>query len=128
VATAEIAEAPALSQAEPEAPAAEAKPRRRPRARKTDEVSGADEVTVPSLEEEAEAPKPKATRRKKSAEPVEGEPQVSGEAEAPVKPKRTRARKVAPAPLEAVNDEALEAQPEAVGEPRRGWWQRTFGE
>jgi len=128
VATAEIAEAPALSQAELEAPAAEAKPRRRPRARKTDEASGADEVTVPSLEEEAEAPKPKATRRKKSAEPVEGEPQVSGEAEAPVKPKRTRARKVAPAPLEAVNDEALEAQPEAVGEPRRGWWQRTFGE
>ena len=132
VATAEIAEAPALPQSEPEAPAAEAKPRRRPRARKTDEVSGADEVTVPSLEEEAEAPKPKATRRKKSVEPVEGEPQVSGEAEAPVKPKRTRARKVAPAPLEAtpeaVNDEAPEAEPEAVGAPRRGWWQRTFGE
>jgi ribonuclease E len=132
VATAEIAEAPALPQAEPEAPAAEAKPRRRPRARKTDEVSGADEVTVPSLEEEAEAPKPKAARRKKSVEPVEGEPQVGGEAEAPVKPKRTRARKVAPAPLEAtpeaVNDEAPETEPEAVGAPRRGWWQRTFGE
>ena len=131
VATAEIAEAPALPQAEPEAPAAEAKPRRRPRARKATEANGTEEITAPSLAEATDAPKPRAARRKK-AESAEAETQADGEAEAPAKPKRTRARKVAPAPLEAtpeaVNDEAPEAEPEAVGAPRRGWWQRTFGE
>jgi len=125
-ATAEIVEAPTVPEAEPEVPAAEAKPRRRPRARK------AEEPVAPALMDAAEAPKPKAPRRKKAAEPAEAEPEADGDAEAPAKPKRTRARKAPATPVEPVpepvNDAAPEAEPEEVGAPRRGWWQRTFGE
>jgi len=125
-ATAEIVEAPTVPEAEPEVPVAEAKPRRRPRARKAEEPVG------PALMDAAEAPKPKAPRRKKAAEPAEAEPEADGDAEAPAKPKRTRARKAPATPVESVpepvNDAAPEAEPEEVGAPRRGWWQRTFGE
>jgi ribonuclease E len=125
-ATAEIVEAPTVPEAEPEVPAAEAKPRRRPRARK------AEEPVAPALMDAAEAPKPKATRRKKAAEPAEAEPEADGDAEAPAKPKRPRARKAPATPVEPVpepvNDAAPEAEPEAMGAARRGWWQRTFGE
>jgi len=125
-ATAEIVEAPTVPEAEPEVPAAEAKPRRRPRARK------AEEPVAPALMDAAEAPKPKATRRKKTAEPAEAEPEADGDAEAPAKPKRPRARKAPATPVEPmpepVNDAAPEAEPEAMGAARRGWWQRTFGE
>ena len=125
-ATAEIVEAPTVPEAEPEVPVAEAKPRRRPRARK------AEEPVAPALMDAAEAPKPKAPRRKKAAEPAEAEPEADGDAEAPAKPKRTRARKAPATPVESVpepvNDAAPEAEPEEVGAPRRGWWQRTFGE
>ena len=60
--------------------------------------------------------------------------------EPPAKPKRTRRKKVAeaeapaeaPAP-QAANDRGEgavavdEAETGEGGEPRRGWWQRTFG-
>ncbi|HYD38940.1 MAG TPA: Rne/Rng family ribonuclease [Allosphingosinicella sp.] len=115
-----------VAEASPEpAPEAEEKPkgRRRPRARRKDEASaeaaGAPAVPAPEPEPEPvaavaeEAPaKPKRTRRKKAAE-----------AEAPAE---------APAP-EAANDretagaEAGGGESGEGGEPRRGWWQRTFG-
>ncbi|MGE6692028.1 MULTISPECIES: Rne/Rng family ribonuclease [Sphingobium] len=115
------------------------------------------EAPVDVVAEEAPA-KPKRTRRKKAdvvaaeaeAPVVEAAPAapVAAEAaaeEAPAKPKRTRRKKVVAAEVEA------EAAPEAVvdaapdvpvaenadageegegenGEPRRGWWQRTFGQ
>jgi ribonuclease E len=97
--------------------------------------------------EEAPA-KPKRTRRKK-ADVVAEEAPVAEAApaaeEAPAKPKRTRRKKAdvvaeavaveAPAEVEAapvaepVAAEAAPADAEAEeGAPRRGWWQRTFGE
>ena len=144
-----VAEAPA-----PETPAEEAavetapKTRRRPRARKVEAaaVVVADETpVVVELETIAtEAPaKPKRARRAKAAEapaePVEAsaEPIAEATIEAPAeKPKRTRARKAAAQPAEPVVEVAIEAEAaedgpvvaETEGTPRRGWWQRTFGE
>ncbi|KQM97896.1 ribonuclease [Sphingobium sp. Leaf26] len=112
------------------------------------------EAPVDAVAEEAPA-KPKRTRRKKAdvaaeAPAVEAAP-VAEEAPveaAPAKPKRTRRKKadVAAAEAEAVAPavEAVAApEPDAPvaetagageegegenGEPRRGWWQRTFGQ
>jgi ribonuclease E len=103
--------------------------------------------------EEAPA-KPKRARRKKSDEPA-AEPAAVAEAEpvdvaeeAPAKPKRARHKKVDEAPAyEAASADATPAEEPVVpagdseaadsaaqepssadGSPRRGWWQRTFGE
>jgi ribonuclease E len=115
--------------AEPVAePAAESeekpKGRRRPRARRKDEAPA--EVVEAAPEAPAAEPEPAP-----EPAPVAEEP--------PAKPKRTRRKKAseaeapteAPAP-EAANDRgdgaaaADESEAES-GEPRRGWWQRTFG-
>ncbi len=81
----------------------------------------AEAVSEPVAEApaEVEAPaKPARTRRKKAeAAPVEAAPEPAGEAEP--------GEEADEAPA-AAND-AGEAQAEA-GPPRRGWWQRTFGE
>jgi ribonuclease E len=126
-----------------EAPAeAEEKPkgRRRPRARRKDEAPApaAGEAAPEAQEAEAPAPAPEA-----EPAPIAQAAQAAEE-EKPAKPKRTRRKKAAeaeapaeaPAP-EAANDRedagreapAQDAEdPEAEGgEPRRGWWQRTFG-
>ena len=106
-----------------------------------------------AAETAAEPPaKPKRTRKKKAD--VEAPAEVAAEpaveaaaepvAEAPAKPKRTRKKKVeAEAPAEAPAGSAAEAEAavEAApaeetptvedgepAQPRRGWWQRTFGE
>jgi len=149
--TVEVAEdAPAEAvtvEAEPEAPA---KPKRRSR-KKADveaEAPAAEvapepvtEVAAEPVAEEAPA-KPKRTRRKKAeaeAPVAELEPAPEPVAEptaeeAPVKPKRrSRAKATAPVAqdLEPAAAEAIPAEGEAAegenGEPRRGWWQRTFG-
>ncbi|WP_425262527.1 Rne/Rng family ribonuclease [Sphingobium cyanobacteriorum] len=111
---------------------------------------------VDTVAEEAPA-KPRRTRRKKVEAVVEEAPATSpaAEAEAPAKPKRTRRKKaeveatdavaqdveavVAPAQAEVAPaaDVAIAQAPVAEtesqgdaeeGAPRRGWWQRTFGE
>ncbi|WP_324827285.1 Rne/Rng family ribonuclease [Qipengyuania zhejiangensis] len=113
-------------------------------------------VETPAVEVEAaaeEKPKPKRTRRKKADAdaPAEAaaEPVAEPTEEKP-KPKRTRRKKVEPA---AEADVAVEAAPAPVvdagpaaepekapakadtderqqqdAKPRRGWWQRTFGD
>jgi ribonuclease E len=132
---AEEAEPQPVAEAAPEpepAPEAEEKPkgRRRPRARRKDEAPA--EAVQPAPEP---APAPEPTP---AAEP---EPEPAAE-EPPAKPKRTRRKKAAeaeapaeaPAP-EAANDretatagaDPAEADSSDGGEPRRGWWQRTFG-
>ena len=117
-----------------------------------------DEATSEAAAEPvaAEAPaKPKRTRKKKADAAAEAPAETTDEAdseaaaepvaaEAPAKPKRTRKKKadavVAETPVEA--DVAVEPEPaaepvaaeappadEASSEPpRRGWWQRTFGD
>lgn len=144
------ADAPAevAVEAEGAADAAPKKPRRRPSKAKaaeaveTVEAPAAPVVDAPAVEE-AVAEKPKRTRKKKveadaPAEPVEAPaPAPVAEEEAPAKPKRTRKKKVEadveaaadPAPAEAKAEEAPAADPDAPAEPpRRGWWQRTFGD
>ena len=133
----EVVEGPVAPEPLPEPePAREpvaAKPKRT-RARKAEAVVEAE----PAAEESAPA-KPKRTRARKAtaAEPEAVEapaPEAPVEEEAPAKPKRTRARKAAA--VEAAPDPAVEAEAELESEavaadggaPRRGWWQRTFGE
>uniref|UniRef100_UPI002629E4A1 Rne/Rng family ribonuclease n=1 Tax=Novosphingobium sp. TaxID=1874826 RepID=UPI002629E4A1 len=124
------AEAPAPEPvaAEVEAPA---KPKRS-RRKKADAAEAEAPVAEAIAETAAEAP---------AAEPA-------GEVEAPAKPKRTRSKKsdlpeaeapaapAAEAPAEEPAQEAAADTPAAAaaapadekpGEPRRGWWQRTFG-
>ncbi len=114
-------------------------------------------VATPTVEVEpaAEAPKPKRTRKRKAdaAPVVEAEAKapapapVAAEAEAEAAPKKRRApRRKTPAAAEAqveapapvVEAPAAEAPAEtgeaeaeeatdASAAPRRGWWQRTFG-
>ena len=116
------------------------KTRRRPRARKSADQDSTPVETSPKPD--ADAPKPKRTRRKAASTEADVTPE-----DEPVKPKRTRRKKVEP---ETIAVEASEpenppsvagievpeasaerrsepADSETAGEPRRGWWQRTFG-
>ncbi|MBX7496205.1 ribonuclease E/G [Qipengyuania sp. 6B39] len=124
--------------AEEEAP----KPKKRTRKKKADVEADTMAETEASAPAEAteEKPKPKRTRKKK----VEDAPAAEAVADAPAaeeapKPKRTRKKKAdaapkadAPAETETVEQPAVPAADEGGAEdetkPRRGWWQRTFGE
>jgi len=152
---AEIVEAPVEVAPEPE-PVAEEKPargRRRPRARKAEDVAAeeavvAEPVAEPVAEEETPPAKPKRTRRKAAkadeAEATAAEPEAVAAPEpvAEEKPKRARrapAKKsanagegatpaVAAQPVVEEPAEPVAANDEGSDEaPRRGWWQRTFG-
>nr|MBA4770075.1 ribonuclease E/G [Sphingobium sp.] len=141
---AEAAEAPTEVVAEvvteptPAAPAAEeapAKPKRSRRKKATAETEGTDAEPVAQVAEaapepaaEAEVPaKPKRARRKKAvASEVEGTDAVTAAA-----PEDASAEPAPQANADvAVNDD-IPANAEAEtadGAPRRGWWQRTFGQ
>ena len=111
-------------------------------------------AATPKVEVEpaAEAPKPKRTRKRKAdvAPVVEAEAEAEAPApaapEAEAAPKKRRApRRKAAAPVEAPAEEATpveeaapvtaetpdapidEASADGSASPRRGWWQRTFG-
>ena len=94
----------------------------------------------------ADAPKPKRTRKRKADvdTAVEAPAPAPAEAEAEAAPKKRRApRRKAAAPAEAPAEEAApvveapaapveevqaeEPAADASASPRRGWWQRTFG-
>jgi ribonuclease E len=143
---AEVSDAP---EPEPE-PAAEAAPepvrpkrtRRKPAAAAADQPAEAPAAeTSPDLvvalggEADLPAPAPKRTRRKKADDAVPAEP-VAAATEEPAaeKPKRARRKTVASeaeaSPLvsvEAGGGGDAAGDQETSGEPRRGWWQRTFG-
>ena len=137
-----------------EAVAADEKPKRKraPRKKKAEAASEEAQAKQPAAEEAvAEKPKRKRAPRKK-AEPKTEQPEGadSAEAEAPVeeKPKRKRAprKKAAAKDAEAGSDATAKTPAEApasdanpaptdqdaddgkAAKPRRGWWQRTFGE
>jgi ribonuclease E len=112
-----------------EAPVAE-KPKRSRKKKSDEEAAPAADVAEAPAEEAAPA---KRSRRKKAdtAEAVEPEAvEAEAPAEAPA-PKARKSRAKAAAPI-ADNDanggqgESGETAPD--GSPRRGWWQRTFGE
>jgi len=143
-----VAEAPA----EPVAEEAPAKPKRAPRRKKADAAEAVVEAPVETVAEapaepvaeEAPAKPKRAPRRKKAdaAEAVVEAPVEPVAEEAPAKPKRAPRRKKAEASAapgeSAVAAVEPAAEPEAAaaeteddqgdaGSPRRGWWQRTFG-
>ncbi|MFC0204831.1 Rne/Rng family ribonuclease [Novosphingobium soli] len=150
-----VAEAPVEVAAEvPSEPVAEeaaARPKRT--RRKKADAEGEATAEAPATPEAEDAPaKPKRARRKKADAEADAAAQAPAEAAvdaAPAKPKRTRRKKAdveaetapeAAAPeaepdiaAEPANDEAVapeaDAESEADGSPspRRGWWQRTFG-
>ncbi|MEY4891380.1 MAG: hypothetical protein RIQ75_2510 [Pseudomonadota bacterium] len=120
------------------------KPRRRTSRAKAADVAEVVEAPVEVAAEEAVAEKPKRTRKKKvdadvteAAVEAAPEPAAAPAVEEPVaeKPKRTRKKKVdAEAAPEAAaeapaSDEAPASEAEgSTDSPRRGWWQRTFGD
>jgi len=129
---------------------AEAKPKRTKRKKAADTAE-----TDPGSGPESEAPakaKPKRPRARKAAMPAAAgdEPvaapetsdlaqaEAPADGDAPPKPARARTRKAsakstsanqaAQAPPAPEPAHAVPADEDASGEPRRGWWQRTFGE
>ncbi|WP_298466719.1 ribonuclease E/G [uncultured Erythrobacter sp.] len=130
----ETAEAPVEepAPAEAEAPAEEEAPKpkrkRAPRKKKVEEPEATEAAEAAASAEEAateeapaEKPKRKRAPRKKKVEAAEA-PAEAPEAEPAAEPKS--ANDDAPESEEA----AAEEKPAADGKPRRGWWQRTFGE
>ena len=119
-------------EAEAEAPAAEEKPKRKRAPRKpkaapaeapaeaeaTEAPAAAPEATPPVEAEAKPAPKKRASRSKKAVAAAEATPAEAAEA-----PVTAPEREAEPATV-ADGDDAVD---EATGEPRRGWWQRTFG-
>jgi len=117
---------------EAEAPAAEEKPKRKRAPRKpkaapaeapaeteaAEAPAAAPEATPPVEAEAKPAPKKRASRSKKAVAAAEATPAETAEA-----PER-EAEPATVADEGALDEGALD---EATGEPRRGWWQRTFG-
>ena len=108
-------------------PEAEVKPKRRTRRKKVDVEASADTVaeTAPEPAAEETPAKPKRTRRKKAAaeEPVAAD--AAAEESSPPAP----APEPEPAVETAAEGEATPAEDDGpAAPPRRGWWQRTFGE
>jgi ribonuclease E len=93
-----------------------------------------DEEPPIAATEPAEEAKPKRKRSKKAAaEPASAEapPDETADDAIPAKPARKRRSKKSeeaaepePVGVPAANNDTAE---EASGEPRRGWWQKTFG-
>ena len=130
---ADVAEAPAAEVAAPEAPAAEPtaeEPAPKPKRtrRKAAPAEGEQPATVAAEPEEAVPAKPKRTRRKAAA-PVEA-PADNADLQV-AEPEPAAPQPAAPEPA-ADTPAAAENAPDsgdgdASATPRRGWWQRTFG-
>ena len=129
---AEIAEAaPVEAPAEAAVEEAPVKPKRTRRKKADIEAEAATPAPAPApVEAEAEAPaKPKRTRRKKAdAEPVAAAPAAATPiADVAPAPKDMSASVAAPVAVDSA--ESSDVQTEDDGStPRRGWWQRTFGQ
>ena len=135
--------------AEEAADEAKTKPKRRaPRKSKTKASDNAEATKITEPAGEETPPKPKRTRRKKDE--TVAEPSESGDGsetpEPAPKPKRTRRKKTDTESQETVSAQVQQDMPvvsepdntpetaeqaaaeKSQGKPRRGWWQRTFGE
>ena len=130
----------------PEADAAPAKPKRTRRKKAVASEGAAAEADTPAADApaadaDAAPAKPKRTRRKKvvaaeaeAAEPaVEAVPQAPADAAPVAQPEPTASAEPVPADAAAADGDAAAADGDAAGEdadgaPRRGWWQRTFGQ
>ena len=116
-------------------PSEKPKRKRAPRKKAVTEDAPASEAPVEAAEEEKPKPK-RASRSKKAATDSDTAETPSEDAPKPAA-KRTRKPKVkaedAPAPEETPANEAPSSSEESAGtvetaKPKRGWWQRTFGD
>lgn len=126
-----VEEAPVAEGGAPSEPtAAEEAPKpKRTRKKKADAAVGAEPVAEVPVAEAPAPEKPKRTRRKAAAataEPAVESAAVEGEPDMPTA--------LAPAPEPAAPEPVAAEAPAETGEsedsdgnPRRGWWQRTFG-
>jgi ribonuclease E len=127
VVTDEAAEQVETAVAEPvadDAPAAEEKPKRKRAPRKTKAAAAAEAAGAAEAAPEAVEPEPAAETEAESAKPAP-------------KKRASRAKKAVAAEAAPEAAATREAEPVAAdaeengvgpdGEPRRGWWQRTFG-
>ncbi len=138
----------AMAQESGDKPAAEKPKRTRaPRKKKADAEPAADSDIAEAPTEDVAEEKPKRKRASRAKRPAE-ETAETVEAESVEKPKRTRkpaaqkatakkapgkrapAKKAAPkeAAPEADTSGSTESSESGGGKPKRGWWQRTFGE
>jgi ribonuclease E len=121
-----------------------AKPKKRAPRKKKAEPEATSNESVETEESEKPAPKKRAPRKKKTDADTAAEAPAD-ETEKPAedaKPKRTRrkapAKKAAPKeeaednasvePAAPANAEQNAEQPDEPAAPKRGWWQRTFGD
>jgi len=124
--------------AAPEAVEAEVEPEAKPKRRRTRKKKTEDAAPEPEAEAAVEA---------EVVAPVEAAPEAEAQEEEKPKRRRTRKKKVeepkadASVTAESSSSESTAAEPETAGaasepeaandadggEPRRGWWQRTFG-
>ena len=114
----------AVAKVEPPVVADEApvKPKRVRKAKASDDVV-VEAVTSPiEAAPEAEAEKPKRKSRPKLKDAAAADAPVIA---APAAPARAKAAAVVTAPVAETASASDEVTP--AGEPRRGWWQRTFG-
>ena len=125
------AEPAETEEAKPEGAEAEEKPKPKRTRRKKAEPAETDEATAEEAKpadakpEAEEKPKPKRTRRKKAEPAAETEGEADAEGEPAAKPAKKTVKAEAPANdgEQAEGDGATNED----GSPRRGWWQRTFG-
>ena len=121
--------APRKKKVEPEAAAEpeeaeKPKPKKRaPRKKKADADAPAVEASPEQPEAAIEEEKPKRTRRKAPAKKTA----AKAEAEAEAAPASEASQAQPEADLPATPDAAPE-QPKEAPAPKRGWWQRTFGD
>ncbi|WCM27618.1 ribonuclease E/G [Sphingomonas sp. QA11] len=127
---AEVAAPEPVVEAAPVAVEAEAKPAKPKRARRTKAAAAAEAEMAPeavampepvAVEAPVEAPaKPKRSRKKAAPEAVAAEPEASAI------PLGSDANGAAPA--DEMANSGIDPDPGEAGSPRRGWWQRTFGQ
>jgi ribonuclease E len=126
-------DAATLEPAAAEEPAPEAEPAKKPRRGRAKAKDAEPEaVTVETVAapeaEPAPEPKPKRARKAKAAEPAPvAEEDTADAADTPPPAKAKRARAKAQ-PAVFADPEPAMADPAGDEAPRRGWWQRTFGE
>ena len=103
------------------------KPKKRALRKKKSEAESVGDSDAPSSDAEAEAkpaPKKRAPRKKKAdAETVSDSP-----AEPKAAPETPEETPVAVEPAPATAEEKSEEAPAEAPKPKRGWWQRTFGD
>ena len=126
------------SEEAPEQGAKEEKPKRKraPRKKKTETETEADS-SAPEADSEEKPKKKRAPRKKKAdAEPATDTAEATAEPEE--KPKKKRAPRKTKAKAEVAETESKASEAPATDDgnakaesgsgPKRGWWQRTFGE